>query len=378
MNKAMARYIMVGGFLGAGKTTSILELAKYLDSKGLKVGLITNDQGQRLVDTMNLGSHGFAVEEIAGGCFCCRFNSLMEAAENLDRNSRPDVFIAEPVGSCTDLIASVSYPLRRIYGDRFQVSPLSVVVDPLRAMRVLGLTDERGFSEKVTYIYLKQLEEADMIVINKCDLISSEQTGLLKDALAQRFPRASLLTASAREGIGLEPWFDAIRSGETGTGETMHVDYQTYAEGEALLGWLNATLELKAPDEVDGDQLLAKLAAGVQDNLSEIGVEIAHFKMTLSPYDESGELAVVSLVGNTREPEFSQSLSDPLDKGQLIVNLRAEGEPDQLQQALQDALASHTGAHLSLDLDHLESFKPGEPKPIYRMSHHAEEISANT
>jgi G3E family GTPase len=108
-----ARYVMIGGFLGAGKTTAVGRLARRLTDQGLRVGLITNDQGNGLVDTSVLASQGFSVEEIAGGCFCCRFNSLVEAARKLSVASRPDVFLAEPVGSCTDLVATVSYRLRR-------------------------------------------------------------------------------------------------------------------------------------------------------------------------------------------------------------------------------------------------------------------------
>ena len=78
--------------------------------------------------------------------------------------TRPDVFIAEPVGSCTDLRASVSYPLRRMYGDAYTVAPLSVVVDPVRALRVLGIEPGRSFTPKVLYVYRKQLEEAGLIV----------------------------------------------------------------------------------------------------------------------------------------------------------------------------------------------------------------------
>ena len=99
---------MVGGFLGAGKTTAILKLAEHLDRHGQRVGLITNDQSVGLVDTAILAARGFAVEEITGGCFCCRFNSLVDAANRLATGAHPDVFIAEPVGSCTDLRASVS------------------------------------------------------------------------------------------------------------------------------------------------------------------------------------------------------------------------------------------------------------------------------
>src|SRR5678809_1652312 len=108
-NKTRARYIMIGGFLGAGKTTAVGRLARVLTDKGLRVGLITNDQGRNLVDTAMLRSQGFATEEIPGGCFCCRFNSLVEAAQKLSDATRPDVFIAEPVGSCTDLVATVTY-----------------------------------------------------------------------------------------------------------------------------------------------------------------------------------------------------------------------------------------------------------------------------
>src|SRR5436190_13160793 len=166
-----ARYVMIGGFLGAGKTTAILRLARHLSGQGLKVGLITDDQSLGLVDTAMLGANGFDVEEITGGCFCCRFNSLVQAAEKLSEQTRPDVFIAEPVGSCTDLKATVSYPLRRIYGDNFAVAPLSVLVDPVRALRVLGIEEGRAFSPKVLYVYKKQLEEAEVLVINKVDLL---------------------------------------------------------------------------------------------------------------------------------------------------------------------------------------------------------------
>src|SRR5215510_8497846 len=185
-----ARYIMIGGFLGAGKTTSLAKLAEYLTRQGQRVGLITNDQGSALVDTAMLRAKGFATEEIPGGCFCCRFNSLVDAAGKLTTATRPDVFIAEPVGSCTDLVATVTYPLRRIYGDNFTIAPLSVIVDPIRALRVLGLEHGRKFSDKVLYIYRKQLEEADLIVINKCDLLDGTRSARLRQALAESYPGA--------------------------------------------------------------------------------------------------------------------------------------------------------------------------------------------
>src|SRR5438477_8384583 len=78
-----SRYIMIGGFLGSGKTTAVARLGQRLTDQGRRVGLITNDQGSELVDTAMLRSRGFATEEIPGGCFCLRFNSLMDAASKL-------------------------------------------------------------------------------------------------------------------------------------------------------------------------------------------------------------------------------------------------------------------------------------------------------
>src|SRR5260370_42298989 len=66
-----ARYIMIGGFLGAGKTTAMLRLARKLVADGLRVGLITNDQSSGLVDTALVRASGLPVEEITGGSVRC-------------------------------------------------------------------------------------------------------------------------------------------------------------------------------------------------------------------------------------------------------------------------------------------------------------------
>src|SRR5690606_30350327 len=137
-------------------------------------------------------SPGFPVEEITGGCFCCRFASLVQAADKLSVDLRPDVFIAEPVGSCTDLRAAVSYPLRRIYGDDYEIAPLSVMVDPVRASRVLGLAEGSSFSSKVLYVYDRQLAEADFIVINKVDLLEPAKLAELREALAAKYRQAEI------------------------------------------------------------------------------------------------------------------------------------------------------------------------------------------
>src|SRR5947209_18475856 len=163
---------MIGGFLGAGKTTTVARLARFYMNRGQRVGLVTNDQAQDLVDTNSLRAQGFPVEEVAGACFCCRFDDLVGQVGRLQQNERPDVILAEPVGSCTDLVATVVQPLRDLYGTRFQVAPYPVLFKPSHGLRILR-NDTGGFSPKAAYIFRKQLEEADAIVVNRLDEIDA-------------------------------------------------------------------------------------------------------------------------------------------------------------------------------------------------------------
>ena len=362
-------YIMIGGFLGSGKTTAVAALAQRLSSQGRRVGLITNDQGQELVDTAMLRSKGFATEEIPGGCFCCRFNSLVDAADRLSEATRPDVFIAEPVGSCTDLVATVTYPLRRMYGDHFRIAPLSVLLDPVRALRVFGLQAGGSFSQKVIYIYKKQLEEADFIVVSKSELLDPEQRLALKKAIASEFPKAEVLFASVHTGDGLEEWFSKLESSEQVERRTMDVDYAVYAEGEALLGWLNATVACAPESEFDANVFLRAFAAEIQSRLQAAGAEIAHLKMTFSPDAGLGDIAVVNLVRSDFVPELAIRLEQPASSGQVIVNLRAEADPEMLAGALREALpfAAQAVMGLQAQLEHLEFFRPGKPVPTHRV-----------
>ena len=148
----------------------------------------------------------------------------------------------------------------------------------------------------------------------------------------------------------------------------MDVDYDLYAEGEALLGWLNATFLLSSPTPFDGNLFLQRLAGAVRDRLAAASIEIAHFKMTLAP-DTGNDLAVLNLVrtGGTAESPFR--LADDLTDGELIVNLRAEGDPEHLNAVAFDSLeqvARESG--VSTAVEHSEHFRPGRPEPTHRMA----------
>jgi G3E family GTPase len=367
----LPRFIMIGGFLGAGKTTALSRLAAFLTQKGLRVGMVTNDQGCELVDTTWLRAGGFRAEEISGGCFCCRFNDLVSASARLRLEIQPEVYLAEPVGSCTDLVATVANPLRRLHGKEYRIAPVSVMVDPARVLEALSLSNGDGFSEKVRYIYLKQLEEADSIVVAKADLLSPAQRSELSAALEARFPKARIWIVSSRTGENLQGWFDYLLEAATPAPRPlMEVDYEKYAVGEALLGWFNAKILFHSQKAFDANALLLSLADEIRRRLAEGKAEIAHLKMTFEPEAEKGGLAMINLVGSRREPELARRLEKPVSGGNLILNIRAETAPGPLQSAVESSVAQvveHVPG-VKAEWRHLQCFKPGKPQPTHRLT----------
>jgi hypothetical protein len=148
--------------------------------------------------------------------------------------------------------------------------------------------------------------------------------------------------------------------------EAPEVDYEVYAEGEALLGWLNAAAQIEAAEAFDGNALLRRLADDIQGRLAKSGAEIAHLKMTLAP-DEGNDLGVLNLVRGDGKAESMHRLQDDLNAGELLVNLRAEADPDVLREAVLAALGALAPA-VNVKIDHTESFRPGKPQPTYRMA----------
>ncbi|MEX2212677.1 MAG: GTP-binding protein [Phycisphaeraceae bacterium] len=359
-----ARYIMIGGFLGAGKTTAILRFAQHLTAQGRRVGLITNDQSMDLVDTSRARAAGYDVEEITGGCFCCKFDSLVTASKQLTEANKPDVLLAEPVGSCTDLKATVSYPLQQLYGEQYEVAPLTVLVDPKRAAAILGLTQGKQFSEKVIYVYRKQLEEAEVIVINKLDLLGAGEREQLAGALKRVFPKARVMQISATAGDGLEEWFNVLMTGSLTNSPTMSVDYDEYAEGEALLGWVNIKGSLSAVKEFDGNATIHDIANRLKRGLLEKDIPIAHLKMTLSP-TQGTDIASLSLTRSDEAPQATHRLAAPLCDGELMVNLRAEADPKLLEELVLGELAFLSAIRFLMI--NTAAFRPGRPTPTHRV-----------
>jgi Ni2+-binding GTPase involved in maturation of urease and hydrogenase len=364
------RFIMLGGFLGAGKTTTIARLARHYQEQGHKVGIVTNDQATDLVDTNSLRAQGFDVGEVPGACFCCNFNKLTETVGELQASARPDIVLAEPVGSCTDLVATVVRPLQQLFSASFDVAPYAVLLKPSHGGRILrgqgaGGPVRGGFSPQAAYIFKKQLEEADLIVINRIDELSTDEAEVLGDLLASQYPGTPVLRMSAKTGTGFEALVELLEQRGRFGQRLMDVDYDTYAVGEAELGWLNMSLEVAAPQSFLLDELLLDIIARLRNSLAAIDAETAHLKAIGMA---EGVYGVANLVSSFSPPELSLASRAQVRDAQLVVNARVATAPDVLTAHVERAVAGAcTNRGATPTFHQTQSFRPGRPVPTHRM-----------
>jgi hypothetical protein len=307
---------LVGGFLGAGKTTLIMKAARILRARGVAVAAVLNDQSDGLVDTEFARRNGVLAEEVAGGCFCCRFPDLIDALERLDAYG-PEVIFAEAVGSCTDIVATTLRPLLRDYGARYRIAPLTVLIH------------ERPDDPELRFLFDLQSAEADLVIDREVD-------------------------------VGA--WLNTlVRDGVVAGGKVIAVDYERYAQAEAALGWLNARATVRPRIAVSPAMILGPLLDELDGALTAAGIGIVHLKAMAQ--SESGYVKA-ALTGNGREPAVEGMLdASSAAEHEVVVNLRALGDPERLREIVERAFAGLPAQELAL-----QAFRPAEPVPYQRIS----------
>ncbi|MFE0458279.1 GTP-binding protein [Kitasatospora sp. NPDC058965] len=364
----MITFIPLTGFLGAGKTTTMTATALALQAQGRKVAVITNDQGVELVDTKLVRSKLDAVAEVTGGCFCCKFEDLVEAIVALVGSDDVDTVIAEAVGSCTDLQATVVRPLRQYYGEQMVVAPLTTVVDPLRFI-AFDRAAQRGEPESdLSYLFRQQLTEADVIAVNKLDTVKADRAEEILTRLRTEYPNATVVGYSATGGDHLPELLTAWGGPSGNQAVELDIDYDRYAAAEAQLAWMNQELDLSAAGEsFDATAWASSVLQHLSDWARSTDALIGHAKLTVETGGE--EFAKLSVTGAGEAPVLDRAAGATATAARAVVNARVACEPDELDRAVQQAVTAADEAHgVSSSATTPVSFKPGYPRPIHRLA----------
>jgi hypothetical protein len=329
---------LVGGFLGSGKTTLILAAAAELKRRGVRSALIMNDQGSDLVDTELARASGFDTSEVTGGCFCCRSSALVGAVGQL-REYSPQVIFAEPVGSCTDLSATIMQPFAE--SEYFRLAPLTVLVDPARASAKLD--------DNLRFLFQNQINEADIICFTKSDIHPGPP----------QLPGFTTRQLSAKGGQGVSAWLDELFSGEVSAGSrVLDIDYGQYARAEAAMAWLNLRMNLNLRIPLSPAMLLGPLLDRLDAEFTSANIQIVHMKAI----DETAAgILKAAYSENGQEPVVDGALdASPVARHELLLNLRVVGDPQPVRGIVEAAISELNNQSTSTRLD---CFQPAPPVP---------------
>ncbi|MBC8452587.1 MAG: hypothetical protein H8D65_01880 [Spirochaetes bacterium] len=378
----MTKILLLSGFLGSGKTTLMLKLAGELQRRGNSVSLITNDQGNNLVDTGYAAAAGFDTREITGGCFCCKFPDLLSTLSSIAEVQQPDYVIAEAVGSCTDLNATVIQPLLLYHSDLMQIAGFWALADGFR-FSFAGEYTNLALEQPVLPLEVlvsHQISESAVVLLTKCDLLTAEEQQAGLDRIRRLNPNAEIAACSAKTGEGLKELAERLRrGGGSGSGRGMGIpphpiplNYDVYAEAEAEYGWYNGSWNLKAAEgeTINPANAAAALLDVLQEELNTVrnnGVfPIAHAKIQVITAEGSIKTGIAG--GHFQAPDVMELPGNVVL--QMVVNIRAAFEPEILsltvrEKVLMKLLESFPDAAVSEYSEQI--LTPSRPEPTYRI-----------
>jgi G3E family GTPase len=224
------RIVLISGFLGSGKTTLLLRMVDYLrnraekgligsgsdnarsdvesgvdeDSNKAKIAIIENEIGSVNLDSKMLDGQGLTMREMLAGCICCSLQSnLAMSIEEICQTVSPDWLLIEATGLAS--AREVATGIRNAVDNSAFSSILS-----------LALVDASRFTyllERTVSMVKRQLEQIDVLVLNKIDLVSEDERLQTSSTLREMSPDTQIFEVSAENGIPDEIWHEIFREG---------------------------------------------------------------------------------------------------------------------------------------------------------------------
>lgn len=232
---------VLSGFLGAGKTTLLNHILH--NKHDMKVAVIVNDMSEvnvdaQLVENENtLSRTEEKLVEMSNGCICCTLREdLMVEVEKLAKEGRFDYLLIESTGISEPIPVAQTFSYvdeeNSIDLSRFSyIDTMVTVVDCFNFFKDFGtnellmdrqLTDMEGDYRTIVNLLTDQIEFANVIILNKTDLMDEYSVGLLKSAIIKLNPGAKILTSTF---------------GKVDPKEILNTGMFDFEEAESSAGW---------------------------------------------------------------------------------------------------------------------------------------------
>ena len=275
----MPKFAVISGFLGAGKTTVMMALTQHDPA----AAMISNDLGEgvELADHRFAALSGCAASQITDECICFCHDRLLQELERRFQEGKTLV-VSDIPGFGVGALEHVYHGL----AGKLDFAPFTVLVEPaaIEALRSGG---------DLAHIQDAQLREADLIVLNKCDLLSPAEVERACAFLASRYPEAEVLPISARRGDGIDALCRALREGSASMRHP-EIDY----DGDALQNEMESLSEyylqyhaIVCCFDFDGTDYLRALA----EEIAGSPMRIPHLKLLAwTPDGDYGKVDLMS------------------------------------------------------------------------------------
>lgn len=330
----MKKFTVFSGFLGSGKTTAMMALTRYFTDHHGRAAMISNDLGnQNLADNKLANLAGCNASELTGNCICYITETLVERLDKLFDRDGCQLVISDIPGFGVGALDHVYHTLQRDYEGRYALAPFTVLAEP-RTVELL----EAGQGGDLAYILNSQLLEADLIVLNKCDLLTEEEKARKLAWLARTYPEAGVIGISALTGAGLEDLAQALIQG-TASMHLPDIGYGGEEFGSAMSLMSEFYVQYYATvccNDFDGSAYLRSLAQDIQSGVKAAGGEIPHLK--LLAWEPEGDYGKADLLGVDRPIEMVKAFTRPCTELAVMLNASAACPSETLEAIMTRAV----------------------------------------
>lgn len=337
------RYMVTSGFLGAGKTTSMIAFAREIKRRGLgNPAIIANDLGAgNIVDAEFCAAAGVMTLPVSGGCICYQHENLVGKIHQLEA-AGADIIFSDIPGCGIGARDHVYMELEEKEQGEFHLMPFTCIVDPERIRMIMPEQADINLPEEMKFLLDAQMAEADLIVLNKTDTISEAEAQRICEFITDIYPKTPVMTMSAMKGTGVGEVADYLLENRSAA-EHREIGYesQAFIDAENRLSWFNTRVYMQQREDrnLDFNIVIGDIFEGIREGLKKHDSNVPHLKMFAADSEEElTDFFKASMTGVDYDVEYDRRLQRRYSALSLIINARCAADPVVMADIVDDAV----------------------------------------